>query len=156
MTTNLLHHQPKTGLEAKFSMEFCLAILLLERKAGLGEFSDKVVQRAEVQEVIRKIHFYVDPEAENAGFDKMTSILTIHLKDGRVITGRADFAKGSPADPLTFEDAEQKFRGCAQFAEWPKDKTEKLITFVKALDSAPDVDRLSSLLARSSDNLRVT
>src|SRR5438445_2755809 len=64
MTTTLLHHQPKTGLEAKFSMEFCLAILLLERKAGLGEFSDKVVQRAEVQEVMRKIHFYVDPEAE--------------------------------------------------------------------------------------------
>src|SRR6266481_4784863 len=30
MTTTLLHHQPKTGLEAKFSMEFCLAILLLE------------------------------------------------------------------------------------------------------------------------------
>src|SRR5207245_11722754 len=35
MTTTLLHHQPKMGLEAKFSMEFCLPILLLERKAGL-------------------------------------------------------------------------------------------------------------------------
>src|SRR6202048_3566291 len=49
MTTTLLHHQPKTGLEAKFSMEFCLAILLLERKAGLGQFSDKMVQRPDVQ-----------------------------------------------------------------------------------------------------------
>jgi 2-methylcitrate dehydratase PrpD len=43
MTTTILYHQPKTGLEAKFSMEFCLAILLLEGKAGLSEFSDKVV-----------------------------------------------------------------------------------------------------------------
>src|SRR6202051_4293360 len=42
MTTTLLHHDPKTGLEAKFSMEFCMAILLLERKAGLSQFSDKV------------------------------------------------------------------------------------------------------------------
>src|SRR5229473_7784519 len=41
MTTTLLHHQPRTGLEAKFSMEFCLAILLLERKAGLSEFLDR-------------------------------------------------------------------------------------------------------------------
>src|SRR5258708_35634566 len=97
MTTTLLHHQPKTGLEAKFSMEFCVAILVLERKAGLGEFSDKVVQRADVQEMIRRINFYVDPEAESAGFDKMTSILKIHLKDGKDIPGRADFAKGSPA-----------------------------------------------------------
>jgi len=38
MTTTLLHHRPKTGLEAKFSMEFCMAILLLRGKAGLSEF----------------------------------------------------------------------------------------------------------------------
>src|ERR1700732_3164640 len=105
MTTTLLHHQPKTGLEAKFSMEFCMAILLLEGKAGLGQFSDKVVQRSDVQEVIRRINFYVDPEAESAGYDKMTSLLKIHLKDGRIITGRAQFAKGSPANPMSFDEA---------------------------------------------------
>ena len=147
MTTTLLHHQPKTGLEAKFSMEFCMAVLLLEHKAGLGEFSDKTVQRADVREMIRRINFYVDPEAESAGYDKMTSILKIHLKDGRVITGRADFAKGSPANPMTFEEAATKFRGCAEYAEWPEVKTEKIIAFVKVLDSAPDMSALSPLLS---------
>jgi 2-methylcitrate dehydratase PrpD len=147
MTTTLLHHQPKTGLEAKFSMEFCLAILLLERKAGLGQFSDKVVQRPDVQEMIRKINFYVDPEAESAGFDKMTSLLKVHLKSGKVITGRADFAKGSPANPMTFEETAMKFRGCAEFAEWPGAKTEKIISFVKALETATDVAALSPLLS---------
>lgn len=147
MTSTLLHHQPKTGLEAKFSMEFCLAILLLEHKAGLGQFSDKVVQRADVQEMIRKINFYVDPEAESAGYDKMTSILKIHLTDSRVITGRADFGKGSPANPMTFEDAATKFRGCAEFAEWPKTKTENIIAFTKSLETVPDVSALSPLLS---------
>ena len=147
MTTTLLHHQPKTGLEAKFSMEFSMAILLLERKAGLGEFADKVVQRADVQEMIRKINFYVDPEAESAGYDKMTSLLKIHLKDGRIIIGRADFGKGSPANPITFQEAAAKFRGCAEFADWPKLKTEKIIAFVRAIDAAPEVSALSPLLA---------
>jgi 2-methylcitrate dehydratase PrpD len=147
MTTTLLHHQPKTGLEAKFSMEFCTAILLLERKAGLGQFSDQAVQRADVREMIQKINFYVDPEAESAGYDKMTSILKIHLKDGKVISGRADFAKGSPANPMTFEEGATKFRGCADYAEWPKAKTEKIIAFVRALDSAPDVSVLSPLVS---------
>jgi 2-methylcitrate dehydratase PrpD len=147
MTTALLHHQPKTGLEAKFSMEFCMAILLLERKAGLGEFSDSVAQRADVQEMIRKINFYVDPEAESAGFDKMTSLLKIHLKDGRIITGRAEFGKGSPVDPMTFEETGVKFKGCADYAEWPKAKTEKIIAFVKNLESAPDMGALSPLLS---------
>jgi len=147
MTTTLLHHQPMTGLEAKFSMEFCMAILLLERKAGLGEFSDKVVQRPDVQEMIHRVNFYVDPEAESAGYDKMTSLLKINLKDGRVIAGRADFGKGSPANPMTFEEAAAKFRGCAEYADWPEGKTERIIAFVRALDSAPDVRALSPLLS---------
>jgi len=147
MTTTLLHHQPKTGLEAKFSMEFCVAILLLERKAGLGQFSDKVVERPDVQQMIGKINFYVDPEAESAGFDKMTSLLKLHLKSGKVIIGRADFAKGSPANPMSFDETATKFRGCAEFAEWPKHKTEKVITFVKALEAATDVATLSPLLS---------
>ena len=147
MTTTLLHHQPKTGLEAKFSMEFCLAILLLERKAGLSQFSDKVVQRPDVQAMIRRINFYVDPEAESAGYDKMTSILKIHRKDGSVITGRADFAKGSPTNPMSFDEAATKFRGCAEFAEWPKAKTEKIIAFTRALEAAPDMSALSPLLS---------
>jgi 2-methylcitrate dehydratase PrpD len=147
MTTTLLHHQPKTGLEAKFSMEFCLAILLLRGKAGLSEFTDQVVQRTDVQDMIHRINFYVDPEAERAGYDKMTSLLKIRFKDGRVIAGRADFGKGSPADPMTFEEAATKFRGCADYAEWPKTKTEKIIDFVKALESAKNVDALSPLLS---------
>src|SRR6202171_545800 len=147
MTTTLLHHQPKTGLEAKFSMEFCMAILLLERKAGLSEFADSVVQRPDVQAMIRKINFFVDSEAESAGYDKMTSLLKIHLQDGRVIAGRADFGKGSPANPMTFGEAATKFRGCADYAAWPKAKTEKIITFLMALESAPSVSALSPLLS---------
>jgi 2-methylcitrate dehydratase PrpD len=147
MTTTLLHHNPKTGLEAKFSMEFCIAILLLERKAGLAQFSDKVVQRPDVKEMIRNINFYVDPQAESAGFDKMTSILKITLKNGKVITGQAAFGKGSPANPMSFAEAADKFRGCAEFAEWSQAKTEKIITFVKTLDTAPDIAALSPLLS---------
>src|ERR1700688_4080188 len=150
MTTTLLHHDPKTGLEAKFSMEFCIAILLLERKAGLGQFSDKVAQRPDVREIIRKINFYVDPQAESAGFDKMTSILKITLKNGKVIAGQAAFGKGSPANPMSFDEASEKFRGCAEFAEWPPAKTEKIIAFVKALEAAPDMAGLSLLLSSAA------
>jgi 2-methylcitrate dehydratase PrpD len=150
MTTTLLHHNPKTALEAKFSMEFCIAILLLERKAGLGQFSDKVVQRPDVREMIRKINFYVDPQAESAGFDKMTSILKITLKNGKVIAGQAAFGKGSPANPMSFDEASEKFRGCAEFAEWPQAKTDKIIAFVKTLDAAPDMSALSPLLSSTA------
>src|SRR5205807_3145590 len=43
----LIRHQPKDGLQAKFSMEFCMAILLVDGKAGLGQFTEAVVNRSE-------------------------------------------------------------------------------------------------------------
>jgi 2-methylcitrate dehydratase PrpD len=151
MTTTLLHHDPKTGLQGKFSMEFCLAILLLERKAGLSQFTDKIVQSSDVQGMMRKVNFYVDPEAESAGFDKMTSILKITLKNGNVITGRAAFGKGSPENPMTFEEAAGKFRACAEYASWPKAKAERIITFVRELETAPDLSQLTQFLSAGGE-----
>jgi 2-methylcitrate dehydratase PrpD len=147
MTTSLLHHHPTTGLQGKFSMEYCLSILLLERKAGLVEFQDAVVQRPDVQDMVKRINFYIDPEAEHAGLDKMTSLVKIHLKGGRVVTGRAEFAKGSPSNPMSYEEVADKFRGCAEFARWPKAKTETVIAQVKSLEAAPDVAKLTAALS---------
>jgi 2-methylcitrate dehydratase PrpD len=147
MTLALLHHQPQTGLEAKFSMEFCMAILLLQRKAGLVQFSTAVVQRPEVQAMMRKIKFFIDPEAEAAGFDKMTSIIRITLQNGSVIRGRAIFGKGSPANPMSFDETATKFRGCAEYAQWPATSTEAIISAVATLESLSDVRHLAPLLS---------
>lgn len=120
MPNALIHHRPQNELQAKFSMEFCMAILLLEGTAGLPEFTDEVVHRADVKAMIEKINFMVHPEAEAAGYDKMTTIIDIHLKDGRTISGRADFGKGSPANPMTYADVAEKFLGCTAAAKWPE------------------------------------
>ena len=144
----LIHHHPKDALQAKFSMEFCMAILLLDGKAGLTQFTDAVVNRPDVQKMIGRVRFYVDPEAEGAGFDKMTTIIRIHLKDGRVINGRADFGKGSPANPMSYREVAEKFYGCAEFAGWPSDKAGRIVDLVDGLESEPDMSRLSALCTK--------
>jgi 2-methylcitrate dehydratase PrpD len=146
MPNALIYHRPQTGLEGKFSMEFCIAILILERRAVLGQFTDATVKRPDVQGMIRRINFYVDPEAEAAGFDKMTSLIKIHLKDGRILSGRADFAKGSPADPMSFDETARKFAGCAEYAGWQRLDIDAIIEYVKKLDGQSDISKLSSLL----------
>ena len=147
MPNALIHHRPMDSLQAKFSMEFCMAALLLYGKAGLTEFNDEVVRRPEVQAMIQRIKFGVNAEAEKAGYDKMTSILTIHMKDGRTISGRADFAKGSPADPMSFDDVAAKFEDCAKFAKWPAGKASQIIAHVRRLEELADVRTLTALLS---------
>jgi 2-methylcitrate dehydratase PrpD len=147
MPNALIHHRPANELQAKFSMEFCMAILLLERRGGLPEFTDEVVNRPDVQEMISRVHFGVHPEAEAAGYDKMTTIIDIHLKDGRAVSGRADFGKGSPAKPMSYEEVADKFRGCAEFARWPADKTERIVELVRNLETLDSTRELTALLA---------
>jgi 2-methylcitrate dehydratase PrpD len=148
MPTTLLHHHPTTGLQAKFSMEFCMAILLLDGKADQTKFTDQVVNRPDVQKMIERVRFYVDPEAEQAGYDKMTTILKITLKDGRIISGRADFGKGSPSNPMSYDEVAEKFRGCAAFAEWPMAKANEVIELVRKLEDLPDVRTLTALCSK--------
>jgi 2-methylcitrate dehydratase PrpD len=146
MPNALIHHRPKNELQAKFSMEFCMAILLLERKGGLEQFTDAVVNRADVQAMIGRIHFDVHPEAEAAGFDKMTTIIEIELDDGKLITGRADFGKGSPANPMSDAELSDKFRQCAEWGQLKGDRIEAVLDLLWNIEKLKDVNELTRLL----------
>jgi len=145
MPNALIHHRPQNELQAKFSMEFCMAILLVDGKAGLPQFTDETVLRPDVQAMIERVNFGVHPVAEAAGYDKMTTIIDIHLKDGRTISGRADFGKGSPANPMSYAEVADKFRGCAEAAHWPADKTDAVVEAVQRLETLANIRELTAL-----------
>jgi 2-methylcitrate dehydratase PrpD len=144
--TALIHHRPKDHLEAKFSMEFCFAALLLYGRAGLREFTDEVVVRPEVRAMVERIHMAVDQEAEKAGLNRMTTIIRIRLRDGKVISGRADFGKGSPQNPMSYEEVAAKFLDCAEFAKWPAAKSKAIVEMVRKLEGVGDIRALTALL----------
>jgi 2-methylcitrate dehydratase PrpD len=57
-TQNLIlrNHQPKSGLEAKFSLEFAMASSLIARRVGLAELTDDFVRREDVAAAMKKVH----------------------------------------------------------------------------------------------------
>jgi 2-methylcitrate dehydratase PrpD len=148
MPNALIHHQPKNELQAKFSMEFCMAILLIERKAGLEQFTDAVVNRPDVKAMIEKVSFSVHPEAEAAGFDKMTTLIEVELDDGQVLEGRADFGKGSPTNPMTDAELAEKFRQCAAWGGLTPPQTDAVLDLVWKIESLRDVADLTRLLRK--------
>jgi 2-methylcitrate dehydratase PrpD len=148
MPNALIHHRPTNELQAKFSMEFCMAILLVERKGGLEQFTDEVVNRRDVQEMIRRVSFGVHPEAEAAGFDKMTTLIEVELDDGTVVKGRADFGKGSPANPMTDEELSEKFRQCAAWGGLDGERTKAVLDLAWRIEELADVRELTRLLRR--------
>ncbi len=142
MPNALIHHQPHNELQAKFSMEFCLAILLLERKARLAQFTDEVVNRPDVQEMISRVDFGVDPEAEAAGYNNMTTRITVELKDGGQLTTSAAFGKGSPQNPMTDDELIDKFLDCLDWAGIDRGNGKELAQRVLNLEQLDSIDSL--------------
>ena len=98
--------------------------------------------------MIEKIDFVVDEEAEHAGYHKMTTLITIELMDGRTIAGRADFGKGSPDYPMSFDEVAEKFRSCAAFAGFDAGRGKEVVALVRDLEDLPSVARLTKALAQ--------
>lgn len=148
MPNALKHPRPTNELEAKFSMQFCMAILLLDGKGGLTEFTDEAPHRPDVLAMIEKVNFYVHDELEALGYDQMWTQIDIELKDGRTITGRNRVGKGHPEDPMSDTELANKFRECAD-SVISKDQMERAIDAVFTLESARDLNRLMEVLTPS-------
>jgi 2-methylcitrate dehydratase PrpD len=108
-----------------------------------------VVNRADVKAMITKVDFVVDDEAEAAGYHKMTTLIDIKLTDGRTVSGRADFGRGSPALPMNFDEVANKFLENCEFARFPLAQAKTVIEMVRDLDTLPSIDRLMTALARA-------
>jgi 2-methylcitrate dehydratase PrpD len=148
MQNALIHHRPTNEFQAKFSMEYSMAILLVQRRAYIPEYQDKRINKPDVQNMLRKINFYKNKIAEAAGYDKMTTIIDIYLKNGKKISGRGDFGKGSPMIPMTYNEVADKFMGCCEFAKWPTKKAKAIIQAVSKLEKMKDISKLSRLLSK--------
>ena len=62
--------------------------------------------------------------------------------------GRADFGKGSPTNPMSYDEVAEKFLGCAAFAEWPTAKARQVIEIVRKLEDVSDVGSLTALCSK--------
>ncbi len=123
-----------------------MAILLLKRKAGLAEFTDEVVNRSDVQALIQKVDFGVHPEAEAAGYEKMATLIEIELESRETVSGRADFAKGSPVNPMSDQELGDKFCECASWGGVPKARQEEALELIWRLDELADIGEIIDAL----------
>ena len=110
----LIHHRPTTGLQGKFSMEYCMATAVIRRRAGLAEFTDQGVNDPAIQAFIPLVDVIVDPRLEAMGYQHVRSRVRVETVGGDVYEGEAEWAQGYPSKPLTPDQLAGKFRDCGR------------------------------------------
>ena len=110
----LRNHAPRTGLEAKFSLEFAVASALVARKVGLGELTDEFVARPQVREMMAHVHTSTtDTRCPIEPVFALTDRVALELNDGRRLdSGEIRFARGNAKLPLDGVELKAKFLDC--------------------------------------------
>ncbi len=140
----LIHSNPQTGLEGKFSLEFCLALALRERDVSLRQFNDLKVKELKIQDLIKRIKKKVSEEAGKKGTEYPVAILEIHMKNGESYSCKVEKRKGSPLNPLSEEEIRKKFIDCAQL-QYSFDKSNCILDKVMNIDKVEDISELIKL-----------
>jgi 2-methylcitrate dehydratase PrpD len=130
----LIHSRPKTGLEGKFSMQYCLAKALCQGKLDLDDFTDAAVAEPSIRDYLHRVIVEELPESKP---EAQVSIVEVKCKNGQVYSCRVDAPRGAPGNPMSWSEISGKYRVCAGMVLSPGivDRTLGLFEKMEDLES---------------------
>ena len=133
---------PQSGLDGKFSVEYCAAAALLDGRVGIDSFTDQRRFAADMEETLRKIR--VEPVEREPGVVTVTA----HLKDGSTVNETCRSFKGSAANPMSREERMDKVWDCVGRALSTPD-AERVIGLVENLENVPDIGDIMQMIGQT-------
>jgi 2-methylcitrate dehydratase PrpD len=143
-----IQHKPTNALEGKFSLEYCVAIALIDGEVTLKQFTDEKVLGTEAQNLLQKIRL-AHPENWPTGVN-LTQEVIVRLKDGREYSHRVNIPKGDPKNPMTDEEILTKFKDCARLAPVSLE-AERLLELIHKIESLDNIVELMNVMTYGSN-----
>lgn len=112
--TALIHDDPSTGLEGKFSLPYTVATSLVYGVPTLGRFTDEAVYDPQVRAVMESLAINeqtTGPSTAGSLYERWASV-RVTTTDGRSAVARVTQFRGTPERPLTAEEIDEKFLDC--------------------------------------------
>ena len=133
--------EPKSGLAAKFSWQFSVALPIVDGEVNIDSFTDDKVNDPRIQDLMRRVKIVPNPERPRDNIFPMT----IMLKDGRKLFKQLDFPKGHCNNPFTAEELAEKYKDCARRVLSPE-QVDRSIDMVLNLEKLGDITELMDVL----------
>jgi len=146
----LRYAEPQNELEAKFSLQFGFAALLLERAAGIAQYRDEVVRRPDVVEMMKKVRAFMDEDIEAQGYALIRGRVEIELEDGTVHEKMSEISRGTPQRPMDREELFGKFTECAGLA-YESDQIALIEAMLYKIDTLENIHGLIELLGEKME-----
>ncbi len=132
---------PKTPLEAKFSVAFCVAMALAGYRLQWTDFANEVLDDERVTSVVPKV--VLEPVE---GQSPASAFLDVLLEDGSVLQAETAVVLGHPENPVSDRGLEEKFQSLVGPTLGPL-KTKRLLDTAWRFGEPGTVLSISELLA---------
>lgn len=143
--TVLIYDRPATGLEAKFSMQYCAAAAAVLGSVGIETFEDRALGNPDVASLMRRTTMRADASLDRAGPPLTETRVIMTLGDGRVVRRDAHGARGYPGRPASDAELAAKFLSCAQ-RTLSGTAAHRALELLRGISYATDVRELTAAL----------
>ena len=139
--TYLDRPQVQEGLEARFSIQYCVAAALKDGKIVFSHFAKENILRSDTQSLMRKIRIIPGND-----LGEFASEVTVRTLDGREFSAKRSVAKGSPNSPLSESELFNKFVDCAKMI-MSSSQAERAGKALLGLEKEKDLKNIINLLS---------
>jgi 2-methylcitrate dehydratase PrpD len=146
----LIHASPRTPLEGKFSLQFCVAAALVDGTVNLATFTPEKLHDPAISGLIGKIAMIADPSFPEP--EEFPVRLEVRTEDGTLYERTVPLAMGKAGRWPTIEQQRAKFLDCARGSLAP-DAAGAAFETLRAIDSRVPAVALLRALA-NANNIR--
>jgi 2-methylcitrate dehydratase PrpD len=139
--------RPRSEYEAKFSLQFSIAAMLLYGRVGVDTFSAGRINDVSVLELARRVTYEVKPYSTYP--EAFPGGVRLSTKDGRRVEAVLDYQRGGRGNPMTDGDVHEKFVENAALA-LGRDSGAALQTAILHLDEVSDLRAAFGPMQRAS------
>jgi 2-methylcitrate dehydratase PrpD len=137
---------PQSGLQAKFSVQYCLARALTDCAIRIEHFEGDAWSDPAVRAVLPRVHAAAYTTAQFPADNHYGAEVTVTTTGGKEVSGKVDEAAGrTSGNPLSRERLREKFDNCVARA-LPRSRAGALADMIERLDTVADMRSFSALV----------
>jgi len=125
---------PKSIVDAQFSMPFGAAVAIIEKNAFLDQYCMRNIESDNIKKMMSRIHCVEDPQIEKDFPRKWPAKVKLTTKEGQTYHAQVEYPKGDPENPLSWEEIIHKFMNLT-LPVFNHDKCSAIIEFVRNLEN---------------------
>lgn len=137
---------PKSVVDAQFSLPFAIACGMVKGHETIEDFTEVTIRDPEVLALAKKVTWELDPEAEKVYPKYYPCTVEVTMKDGTVEVAHVDYPKGDPENPVSWDEAVEKFRFMSGH-HIGRLEQNRIIELVSTLEHLENIDELMILMA---------